>query len=263
MTTRSNGVLFAEERRQNILEMLELRDNLTVMELCELFGLSGATIRNDLRELHHSGLLIRTHGGAVRRPKAGFELNAGQRKVQHVATKRAIAARAVELITNGDRICLDTGTTTLELAKCLRQARDLTILTNDLEIARSTEEFEGVDTILLGGYLRKGFHCTVGASTATALGEFVVDKAFLGINGLSLQCGATTPDLQQARTKQAMIAAAKETILLCDHSKFDTDCFARFATIEDIDILITDAINDTFRHALEQRGVKVMVADES
>jgi len=261
MAKRDNAVLFAEERRRNILEMVELRDKVTVTGLCEMFGLSGATIRNDLRQLHSSGLLIRTHGGAVRKTKAGFELNAGQRKVQDVAAKRAIAARAVELIEDGDRIVLDTGTTTLELAKRLGRAQNLAILTNDLEIALSLEEVEGVETILLGGRLRRGFRCTVGASTVAALGEFVVDKAFLGVNGLSLQRGATTPDLQQAQTKQAMIAAAKKSVLLCDHSKLDKACFARFAAIDEIDVLVTDAIEGAYRLALEQRGLEVLVAD--
>ncbi len=260
MKNEGQDILFAEERRAHILEIVEQRSKTTVAELCELFGLSGATIRNDLRELQKNGLLIRTHGGAVRKTKTGFELNAGQRQVQNLPAKRAIAARAVGLIEDGDRIIMDTGTTTLELARRLGRIHDLTILTNDLEIALCSEDVEGAKTILLGGYLRKGFRCTVGASTVAALDKLVADKVFLGLNGLSLERGVTTPDIQQAETKQAMIAAANKTILLCDHSKFDKVSFARFAAIEDIDTLVTDAIDDRYRRALEERGVEVILA---
>ncbi len=260
MKKKDQEILFVEERRIHVLEIVDRRNKVTVAELCELFGLSGATIRNDLRQLHNSGLLIRTHGGAVRKMKTGFELNAGQRQVQNLAAKKAIAARAVEFIEDGDRIIMDTGTTTLQLARLVGRAQDLTILTNDLEIALCSEKVEGARTILLGGYLRKGFRCTVGASTVAALDKFVADKAFLGLNGLSLQHGATTPNLQQAETKQAMIAAANKTIVLCDHSKFDKVSFARFAAIEQIDTLVTDAIRDDYKRDLQQRGVEVILA---
>lgn len=254
-----NRNLFNEERRIQIVERVRVRRKVTVAELARAFRVSSATVRADLRALHRAGLLIRTHGGAIAQTATGSELTSEQKKVQRLAEKQSIARAALELVTDGDTILLDTGTTTLELARILDIRRDLTVVTNDIEIARVLEPKDGVRVMLTGGALRKGFHCAVGVHARQMLAGLNVDKAFMGTNGFSFEKGASTPDVTQAETKSAMIAAATETVLLCDSSKIGHVSFARFAAAEDIDILVTDSVEQNLRKKLEDRGIRCIL----
>ena len=251
--------LFTEERRRRIVELIRERKKLTVSQLCSILEVSPATVRGDLRDLDRDGLLVRTHGGAIERSRAGFEQVSSQRCAENLVAKQAIAAAAERLIEDGDTILLDTGTTTVELARRLASRRQLTVVTNDLEIARILEASRGIEIVLLGGTLRKGHHCTVGPTGHRAIEQLRVDKAFMATNSLSLDAGATTPDLHQADTKKAMLGIARKIIFLCDGSKIGRASFARFADLEQIDLLITERIADTDRVGFEEQGVEVVV----
>jgi len=253
--------MFAEERRIKIVDLINERQKITVDDLCDVFGVSSATIRTDLRELQRAGLLTRTHGGAIQKTKMGFELNAKQREVQHLRQKQRIANAALALIDNGDRVILDTGTTTLELAKLLHERQNITVITNDLEIAGVLEEIENIDVIVMGGILRKRFHCTIGIQGRDTCSGLTVDKAFMGVNSLSVDKGATTPDVGQAETKKMMIGIANRVILLCDSSKVNKVSFAQFATTDQIDTIITDDVDEETRSAFEDRDVEIVVAE--
>lgn len=253
--------MFAEERRIKILDILNERRKVTVDQLREVFGVSSATIRMDLRELQQVGALTRTHGGAIPRTKTGFELNSEQRVVQHLAEKQRIARAALALVDDGDRIILDTGTSTLELAKLIHKKTDLTVITNDIEIATILEEVESIQVIVMGGILRKRFHCTLVLQGRQTYSGLTVDKAFIGVNSLSLDKGATTPDLGQAETKKTMIGMANRVILLCDNSKIGTVSFAQFATTDQIDVVVTDRMETELKSAFEEKGVEVVPAD--
>ena len=159
MKPQSEHPLFAEERKGQILELLRQKSKLLVPELCDYFDVSPATIRNDLRDLENERKLKRTHGGAISLEKTSFELDSRHKEIRNMEQKRQIAACAAKLIEDGDTIILDTGTTTLELAKCLSGKRDLTIVLNDIEIASLLEESTQANLILIGGTLRHGFHC--------------------------------------------------------------------------------------------------------
>lgn len=252
--------LFVEERKIKIVEFVERHRKATVAQLCDHFCVSSATIRNDLRDLEENRLIIRTHGGAMVRSKTGLELSAAQKEVQNLEAKRAIARTACALIEDGDTIVLDTGTTTLELARLLTQKRDLTVVTNDLPIALALEEMEGVSVVFMGGLLRKRFHCTVavGEPGDRALSGLTVDKAFMGANGFSVERGATTPDIHTAQTKKMMIAIAAAVILLCDSSKHGRNSFAQFATLGEITMLVTERCDQRVREQLEAEGVEVV-----
>ena len=157
----NNGGMFVEERKIRIIERIERQRKATVAELCDQFHVSSATIRSDLRDLEAAGLLIRTHGGAMVKTKTGLELDMVQRGTQHLAEKRRIAERALELVEDGDTVILDTGTTTLELARLLGRRRDLTVVTNDLAIALALEAAESVRVLFMGGLVRRNYHCTM------------------------------------------------------------------------------------------------------
>jgi DeoR family fructose operon transcriptional repressor len=254
--------MFTQERREKICELIADRKTLTVNELCDLLAVSAATIRADLRDLDREGLLLRTHGGAIERSRTSFEQVTSKRGGKNLAAKRAIAQAALPFIEADDTIILDTGTTTRELARCLATIPRLTVVTNDLDIAALLEDSPDVELVLLGGILRKGYRCTFGAEALRALDNLRVDKAFIATNSLSSKVGATTPNLHHAQVKKAMIAIARQVILLCDSSKIGRESFARFATAEQIDLLITEQISRSARTAFENHGMEVVVANE-
>ncbi|HUX22734.1 MAG TPA: DeoR/GlpR family DNA-binding transcription regulator [Spirochaetia bacterium] len=250
--------MFAEERKIKILEVITQNETVTVAALTRQFRVSGATIRNDLRELEKAEMIIRTHGGAMTKSRAGYEPDSLHKEEQYIEERRRIAEVASGLVEDGDVIVLDTGTTTLEVAKRLKDKRQVTVVTNDLEIARVLEEFEGISTVLMGGILRKHFHCVVGFPGREMLAGFVVDKAFMGTNSFSLLHGATTPDISTAETKKAMIGIANKIILVCDSHKIGKTSFVQFAAVDDIDILVTDETRDTEIRKFEEAGIEVI-----
>jgi DeoR family transcriptional regulator, fructose operon transcriptional repressor len=256
----SEESLFTTERKTKILEILQLQNKVTVAKLASEFGVSGATIRSDLRQMHARGLIIRTHGGAMQKISTNMELSADQKLDWNLEQKKRIAEAALQLISDGNSIILDTGTTTLELAKLLYRKGDLTVITNDLEIALTLEKHPSAKIYVLGGLIRKMFHCTLSLPGKPLMDGIIVNKAFMGTNALSLDKGASTPDISQAETKKAMIQCAQEVILLCDSSKIGKVSLAQFARIEDIDIFVTDAIGTQDKSSMEEKEVTVIVA---
>lgn len=249
--------MFAEERKQKILEFVREYRKATVQQLCDKYNVSSATIRNDLRELEGSGLLLRTHGGAIVKSKANFELGTNEKKVLYKTEKIKIAEKALELIEDGDTIILDTGTTTVELARKLGRKKNLTVVTNDLDTALILDEIGIGRIIMLGGILRSGFHCTIGSRGKLFLEELQVDKAFMGVNGFTFEKGASTPDLQHAEIKEAMVASATKVYLMFDRSKLGRKAFARFAELDEIDGVIIDELSSDECSAFEDAGIDV------
>ena len=264
MTTAHNqsraGRLFAEQRKQKILELLVRDQCVRVSDLCLLLRASPASIRRDLQELHQAGLLARTHGGAVDSRTAAFEPSLAEKEDSHRAEKMAIARVAAGLIQEGDTILLDAGSTTLEIARLLRQARGVTVLTNALNIALELVPAE-IEVTLTGGTLRRKTQSLVGPITENVLGGLHVDKLFLATNGLDLKKGLTTPNVGEAQSKRAMIESAREVIVVADHSKFGCVTFSRICALDKVHHLITDAgAPADFLKALGKMGIHVMQA---
>jgi DeoR family fructose operon transcriptional repressor len=253
--------LFAEERKQKILDIVKQSEKVTVDQLCALFNVSSSTIRNDLRELENLNLLRRTHGGAIK-SKAGYELDTKTKEGQNQNEKGKIGDFALNMIDDGDTILLDTGTTTMELAKRLSVKDSLTVVTNDIQIAGCLENFENINIIFIGGVIRKKYHCTVGTWGSKMLSEITVDKAFMGANGISTKKGASTPDIYHAEIKRSMISIANKIILLCDSSKVGRNSFVQFAGLQQIDTIITDeGIDKDDKVDFESNGIEVLIAE--
>lgn len=234
--------LFAEERKHQILHILDENSKILISELCDTFHVSAVTIRNDLRELESDGLLKRTHGGAIPVGKASFEPSPSIKEVERIDEKSRIAEYAVKLVEDGDTIALDTGSTTMEFAKRLTGKRNLTVVTNDVQIAACLEEkSDDIQIVLIGGSLRKGFHCTVGRLAVDALADLNVDKAFMATNAFSIERGFTTPSDQQAEIKKCFLKIASQVIMLVDSSKMGKISFVKFTDLQLIDKLITDS----------------------
>lgn len=252
--------LFAEERKLQIVDFLSVNGKATVQQLCSHFKVSSATIRNDLRDLDLHGKITRTHGGAMMREQAGFETDISSRELEHVSEKKRIATEALSLIEDGDTIALDTGTTTLELARALCGRKAVTVITNDMKIALTLEECEGIGVVVMGGTLRRHFHSTVGDAGRAMIASLRVDKAFMGANSFSITDGASTPDLHTAETKRAMIGIAARVILLCGSEKLGRRSFATFAATEEIDVIVTDRIDDQLRREIEEHDIELRIA---
>lgn len=256
----STEPIFAEERQNRILSMLKVKNKLLVNELCELFAVSPATIRNDLNYLEKQGLLKRTHGGAISGAKAGFEPTSLQKLETNRDEKQRIAVRAAEMIDNGDTVAIDTGTTTYYLAEQLVGKRDVTIVTPDIRIATLLEGFPGITVILVGGTLRKGFSCTIGSIANQMLSALHVDKVFLATNAVTPLGELCTPDIEQSQVKKTLLGMGGQTILICDSSKFGAHSFAKFGMLTEIDVLITDSnIDRTVLTQLRERDLSLEI----
>lgn len=249
--------LFAEERRRKLVEYIDEKRRVTVLQLCNNFSVSSATIRNDLRELDKTGQVTRTHGGAIKKSRTGYEPEVDNR-LTGKGEKKIIAQSALTYIEEGDTIILDTGTTTFELARLLGEKKDITVITNDLNIAAVLEAFEGIAVMVIGGVLRKGFHCTIDHRLTSLLSSISVDKAFMGANSFSLTRGGSTPDPSQAWMKQQMISVASKVIVLCDHSKLETNSLMVFIPPNEVDLLITDKISSELRRQYEKGDIEVI-----
>jgi len=237
---KSKQQLFAEERQQYILDKLKDESKVYVQELSDLFDVTQATIRTDLRELEASGKLIRTHGGAIPKDKVGDEPKPTDKWVSNIKEKKQIALAALEFVQDGDTIAIDTGTTAYEFAKVLSARSRLTIVTNDILIAALLEDTTDFDIIVVGGALRKGFHCTMGSKALESLQGFNVDKAFLGSNAYNNKRGFMTPIMTHAEIKKCMREIALQVILMMDSTKIGNISLYTHAKLKDIDVFITD-----------------------
>jgi DeoR family fructose operon transcriptional repressor len=252
--------VFAEERKQQILAALQRAPAVRVTDLGRTLRASVASIRRDLADLERSGLLKRTHGGAVSHHLAAFEPSLAQKEDQFQAEKWAIARLAVSLIEPGDTVFLDAGSTTRQIARELRHHRNLTVVTNALNIASELASSD-FDVILTGGQLRRGVLSQVGPLAEQAIAALHADKLFLAANGVDLKKGITTPNLLEAQIKRTMVDHAREVILVADHSKFGRITFGRVCRLDRLSAIITDdGLPDRFSKAIAEQGLQLHIA---
>lgn len=248
-------------RRAKILEVLEEKGQITVKELSKMFNISEVTIRNDFAHLEKQNMLIRARGGAiqVKFSRLGFEPSLSDKQREFQAEKRRIGQAAVKLINEDDTILLDSGTTTTEIAKNLGQFKNLTIITNALNIANILSEFEGIKIFMPGGFLRKKSLSLVGVLADQSFEKFFCDKLFLGADGFDTSYGLSTANSEEAHLNQIMIKNTKKVIVVTDSSKFERRRFAFIAPISEVDIVITDSgIDSEHKNRLEKNGVEVI-----
>jgi DeoR family fructose operon transcriptional repressor len=252
---------FKEERWQAILAILAEQGRIRVNGLAERLNVSEATVRRDLEAMQARGLLQRTHGGAVLPPPAAFEVSFDESQTRAPAEKRAIGRRAAALVEDGDAIIIESGSTTLEFARSLGKVERLTVLTNSLVIARELSTREEIEVHILGGVLRRQSASLVGPWVSEILQGMRVDKAFVGVNGISADFGLSAPNPFTAASRRAMLAAARQCIGLADHSKLGVEALYRVAPLIELDLLITDAgAGEEQLASLREAGVEVVVA---
>lgn len=246
--------LFAEERRRRILEMLAAENRVLVNDLSERFGVSSATLRNDLRDLEAAGLLRRTHGGAVALETVAVEHTADAALTEHRDAKAAIGAKAAGLVHDGDTIVIDSGSSTFEMVHALKMRHRLTIITNDFSIAAEIERLLPPDneTIMLGGEVRRGFHYTMGSHTIASIEKLSAPVAFMATNAFSFERGFSVHTTDLAIYKEKLIERSEKQVMLIDSSKFGTFTMVSFAELGDVSTIITDkGIDPRVRERIE------------
>ncbi len=252
--------MITAEREHRILELLRDVTVLKVAELSEALAVSEATVRRDLQSMHERGLLQRVRGGATLHPLTRAEPLFDDKQTQNIEAKRRIAAAALEMIDDHDQLYLDGGSTVLALARLLaRRRRHLTITTNSLMAAEALMN-SGHRLVVIGGEFRALSRTLVGPITAAAIDRIHVDKAFMGTIGFTISEGMMTTDPNEAFTKERILERANQVILLADSAKLGIPSFARSGRPEDIDVLITDRVDEAFRRDAAELGIQVVIA---
>lgn len=247
------------ERHERILEELHARGHVTVASLSEELSVSEVTIRKDLGALEERQLLHRTHGGARPRDRPPAWIRDVGEGEEHAAEKRRIAEAAAALVQPGHSVILAPGSTTGRVARHLRSRGGLRVVTSSAEVVLELSNLADVEVVLLGGVVRTGSLSVVGARAEEMLEDYACDTLFLGAAGLDPEHGVTTPDAQEALLERAMIRAARETVVVCDASKFGRRAFGRVCGIAEVDRVITDTgLPPGSAGRLEAAGVEVV-----
>ncbi len=229
-----------EERRRSIVERVNRTGRVIVTDLAREFGTSEITIRRDLEILHQRGAVYRTHGGALPiQTSSDADRSLIERELQHPREKLRIAEAAASLVQEGYSVLLDSGSTTTAIARQLRNFKQLTVITNAINIA---SELSGtaVDVILTGGILRKNSFSLVGPLAEQSLQHLKADLLFLGVEGIDARFGLSTPNMLEAELNRAMVGAANQIVAVCDSSKFGRRSLSTIVPIDAIHQIITD-----------------------
>ncbi|WP_040951618.1 DeoR/GlpR family DNA-binding transcription regulator [Gorillibacterium massiliense] len=237
--------MFAEERLLRIVEMVKRSGKATVAELSEALSVSPVTIRRDLERLEEEQLLYRTHGGAIS-PERSFRETAHERSFAEkedafIEEKERIAEEAARLVNDGDAVLMTPGTTNMVLARHLIGKKELTVVTNAVNIAAALGGQTGWNVMLTGGRLRPQSFALVGPLAERSLSDMRVDKLFIGVDGIDLREGITTPNMEEAGVNRQMINIAKEVIIVADRSKFGKVAFSRIAGLDTVHTIVTDS----------------------
>jgi DeoR family fructose operon transcriptional repressor len=253
--------MFAEERHQKIIALIEKRGKVEVRDISRELNVSEATVRRDLTDLEQKQLLKRTHGGAIAYSRTTHEATYQAREIENIDAKQAIAREAIKLIQPEEIILLDAGTTNMEIAKLLTPDHNVTVVTNAINIAQRIANI-GLPLMMIGGELRPTTQAMVGMYSEMMLKEVYFDKLFLGTNGISLKQGLTTPNVNEAMTKRAMVGQAKQVIVVADSTKLGVDSFSKIVDLKSVDCLITDNhANEKLCKQISDQGIWVVRAN--
>lgn len=247
--------MLTEERHKSIMDILSKKGIVKISDIVELTNTSESTIRRDLTYLESIHLLKRVHGGATLVRGRYTELSYNEKLIRNISEKSAIAEYAASLIQEGDCIYLDAGTTIFEMIKYIDK-NNIVVVTNGIKHIESLVE-RGINTYILGGKIKAVTKAIVGIDAYESLKKFRFDKAFLGINGIHLQYGFTTPDADEATLKGNAIKLAKEAFVLADESKFGEVAFCKVADLKEATI-ITDSKVENFDKYEKKTNIKVV-----
>lgn len=259
------ATLLDTERRQRVVAHIEAREGATVAELSERFGVSEATARRDIVLLSRQGLVERAHGGAVprriRHTPGVAEPPILERASLQAEEKRRIGGAAARHVRDGETIIVNGGTTTEPMIPHLAERRNLTVITNALNIANGLTAYPAITAILLGGVLRHSSFSLLGLLAEEALANLRADTLFMGIPAIHVDHGLSADDMAEAQMDRAIMAAAREVIVLADHTKFGRVATVRVGPLAGVRRIVTDdGAPPPQVAALRERGIAVDLA---
>jgi len=260
---RRRTKMLAIERRNQILEKLQIDKKVIVGELSQMYDVSEETIRRDLEKLEKEGFAIKSYGGAVLNESNNIELPLNLRKKRNVVGKQKIAQLVKEMVSDKESLILDASSTSVFIAKELKEKKQLSIITNSIEIVM--ELFDTVDWNVLstGGLAKEGTFALVGPQTDRMLKGYHVDKTIISCKGLDMKKGFSDSDDLHAANKKTMLESAVDKILVADHTKFNQTAFTQIAYFDDISKIVTDEKPDTeWLQLFEDMGVECIFPKE-
>ena len=253
--------LLAEPRRRKILEWLQEEGSARVRDLSAAFEVSEATIRQDLERLEADGYITREHGGAFLKTLPRQVETLSLQHLENMDKKRKIGVRAASLVGDGETIILDAGSTTTEIAHGLLQRRELTVITNALNIALILGAVPGFAVHMPGGQFKAPTLSLSGDKSVEYFRDILSGKLFLATAGVSLEAGLTYPSFADLQLKQAMIKAAQQVYLVADSTKINRTSFTRLGTLDVIhSFLPDDGIRDAEPREVGRRGIELLIA---
>jgi DeoR/GlpR family transcriptional regulator of sugar metabolism len=254
--------LLPNQRREKIIEMLKEDGSAKVSMLSRLFKVTDVTIRQDLEKLEKSGLVVREHGGVFLKNVEVQVKNFSLANQENLDKKELIAIKCLEYIESGDTIILDSGSTTTEIAKKLKGFKNLTVITNALNIAIILGAEPHIDVVMTGGEFKPPTLSLTGQKAAEFFEGLYVQKLFLATAGISLKAGLTYPSISDLVVKKAMIDAADKTFLVADSTKFGKSSFASLGALSLIDYIITDAdLDKKYKKVFEENEIELIIAE--
>lgn len=233
--------MLPNQRREKILEMIREDGHAKVLQLSKIFKVTEVTIRQDLEKLEKDGFIEREHGGAYLKNIGISVKNIALQNQEHLHEKAAIAKKALTFINDGDTIILDSGSTTTEIAKLINGYKNLTVITNSLNIALILGADPEINLVLTGGEFKAPTLSLTGQKAADFFNDLHVDKLFLATAGITLKSGLTYPSISDICVKRSMIESANMVYLVADSSKIGKSSFASLGALSLIDYLITDS----------------------
>ena len=250
------------ERHKFIRESLERNGYVKVQEIADSLGVTGATIRKDLRILESQGVLYRTHGSASPVKPQVADVSIHEKSVQRTKEKQLIGRAALSLLKKDDAIILASGSTVTAFASLLPDEM-LNVVTPSLGIAAMLHSLGNIKVFMLGGELYNNSFSVRGEYAVAGLRNISCSKLFIGCDGIDLSSGVTCATVEEARLTVEMMKAASQTVVLADSSKFGRRGFGKIGNIEDVDIIITDSgIPSSLREQLEEAGVQILIGEE-
>ena len=248
------------ERRQEIVKMVEQKGSVAVNDLALHFDISAVSIRTDLNVLSKRGLVVRSRGGAVPVNRLSKELSLHEKHKKNHRIKQKLGAAVAALIDDSDTIILDSGTTTEEVASCLLEKQNLTVMTNGLNIANELARTENCQVLITGGSLRRKSMSFYGAHAEDNLRKYNFNKVILGVDGIDVSKGISTHYEPEAQFNRAMCESAQQIIVVTDSSKFGKCSLHSIIDMDKIDILVTDDdMPDEYREKLEALNIEVVL----
>lgn len=255
--------LIPAQRRERIQAYLAAKKIAATIDLCNLLNVSEATVRRDLEWLEDRGLIERTHGGAIFNERINLEQEYKQRALRQIEEKRKIGALAASLVEDGDILFVNSGTTTTQLIRQIRPDLDITIITNNLIAVLEIGEVD-YEVLVVGGSFQPKSNSVAGRFAVQNLSQVYANKAFIGVDGISIKHGCTVPSNAEAEVVHLMLERTQGPIyILADHSKWGVVSNFEIAPVHKVNVLITDSgLDSSALAALEARSVEVLVADE-